>query len=56
MSHPAGNELQCKVRIIFARKKQHLTVATVIDLQQEYQCDCTLAVAFSGVYLTVILY
>lgn len=29
-----------KVRIIFAPKKQHLTVVTVIDLDQEYVCNC----------------
>ncbi len=29
-----------KVRIIFAPKQQHLTVVTVIDLEQEYVCNC----------------
>ncbi len=29
-----------KVRIIFAPKKQHLTVVTVIDLELEYVCNC----------------
>lgn len=29
-----------KVRIIFAPKKQHLTVVTVIDFGQEYICNC----------------
>jgi hypothetical protein len=29
------------VRIIFAPKKQHLTVVTVIDLGVEHMCDCT---------------
>jgi hypothetical protein len=28
------------VRIIFAPKQQHLTVVTVIDLEEEYQCNC----------------
>lgn len=30
-----------RVRIIFAPKKQHLTVVTVIDLEEEYACNCT---------------
>jgi hypothetical protein len=29
------------VRIIFAPKQQHLTVVTVIDLDVEYECNCT---------------
>jgi hypothetical protein len=29
------------VRIIFAPKQQHLTVVTVIDLMEEYACNCT---------------
>lgn len=29
-----------KVRIIFAPKQQHMTVVTVIDLEQEYICNC----------------
>jgi hypothetical protein len=29
-----------KVRIIFAPKKQHMTVVTVIDLEREYVCNC----------------
>jgi len=29
-----------KVRIIFAPKKQHMTVVTVIDLEHEYVCNC----------------
>lgn len=29
-----------KVRIIFAPKKQHLTVVTVIDLERDYVCNC----------------
>ncbi len=29
------------VRIIFAPKQQHLTVVTVIDLENEYACNCT---------------
>ncbi|WP_147202494.1 DUF4258 domain-containing protein [Segetibacter aerophilus] len=29
------------VRIIFAPKQQHLTVVTVIDLDEEYKCNCT---------------
>lgn len=29
-----------KVRIIFAPKQQHLSVVTVIDLEQEYECNC----------------
>lgn len=28
------------VRIIFAPKQQHLTVVTVIDLEEEYKCSC----------------
>ena len=29
-----------KVRIIFAPKKQHMTVVTVMDLEREYVCNC----------------
>lgn len=29
-----------RVRIIFAPKQQHMTVVTVIDLEQEYVCNC----------------
>jgi hypothetical protein len=29
-----------KVRIIFAPKKQHVSVVTVIDLQEEFACNC----------------
>lgn len=29
-----------KVRIIFAPRKQHLTVVTVMDLEREYVCNC----------------
>jgi Domain of unknown function (DUF4258) len=29
-----------RVRIIFAPKKAHLTVVTVIDLEVEYECHC----------------
>jgi hypothetical protein len=29
------------VRIIFAPKSQHLAVVTVIDLDMEYECNCT---------------
>ena len=29
-----------KVRIIFAPKQQHITVVTVIDLEQEFVCNC----------------
>lgn len=29
------------VRIIFAPKQQHLTVVTVIDLDYDYECNCT---------------
>lgn len=29
-----------KVRIIFAPKQQHISVVTVIDLEQEYVCNC----------------
>jgi hypothetical protein len=29
-----------KVRIIFAPKQQHLTVVTVIDLVEEFACNC----------------
>ncbi|MDQ6815640.1 MAG: DUF4258 domain-containing protein, partial [Bacteroidota bacterium] len=29
------------VRIIFAPKQQHLTVVTVIDLEVDYECNCT---------------
>ena len=28
------------VRIIFAPKKQHISVVTVIDLENEFECDC----------------
>lgn len=28
------------VRIIFAPKQQHMSVVTVIDLDNDYQCDC----------------
>jgi hypothetical protein len=28
------------VRIIFAPKQQHLTVVTVIDLDEDYECSC----------------
>lgn len=30
-----------KVRIIFAPRQQHLSVVTVIDLEQEFVCNCT---------------
>jgi hypothetical protein len=30
-----------RVRIIFAPRKQHLSVVTVIDLDNEYECSCT---------------
>ena len=29
-----------RVRIVFAPKRQHLTVVTVIDLDVEYACNC----------------
>ena len=29
-----------KVRIIFAPKKEHTTVVTVIDLENEFACNC----------------
>ena len=29
-----------KVRIIFAPRKQHMTVVTVMDLEREYVCNC----------------
>ncbi|WP_169337635.1 DUF4258 domain-containing protein [Segetibacter koreensis] len=29
-----------KVRIIFAPRKRHLTVVTVMDLEREYVCNC----------------
>ncbi len=29
-----------RVRIVFAPKQKHMSVVTVIDLENDYQCDC----------------